>query len=177
MTKPLEKIRYAFIGGVAVSLLGKPRVTQDVDSLIWMKDDGELEKLLKSAAKHHLEPRMKGALAFARRHRVLLLTHVPSKIEVDVSLGTLPFEDALLKKTVKIKINDVLVPIPSPSNLIIMKAVAHRPKDMADIEGVLDACRNIDAAMIRSSLKEFSDLLEAPELFNDVDALLRRRGF
>lgn len=66
-----QKIPYVIIGGVAVSLLAKPRFTQDVAVAVSFDLD-RLEELLASAAACGIAPRRPDALAFARRNRVLL---------------------------------------------------------------------------------------------------------
>ena len=55
------------VGGIAVSLLGRPRFSRDIDALV-----------------------------FARRSRVLLLRHGPSQIDIDVILSGLPFDRAIV---------------------------------------------------------------------------------
>jgi hypothetical protein len=56
-----------------------------------------------------------------------------------------------------------------------MKAVAHRARDLADIESILSAHPRIDEAWIVSTVRAFAEVLEAPELVADLEALLRRR--
>ena len=79
-----QKIPYVLIGGVAVSLLAKPRFTQDVDVAVSFDLD-RLEELIASAAARGLVPRRQDALAFARRNRMLLLRHDATAISVDMS--------------------------------------------------------------------------------------------
>jgi hypothetical protein len=48
---------WMIIGGVAASLLGKPRLTADVDAVIWL-DLQDLPRIIKNASKVGLEPRL-----------------------------------------------------------------------------------------------------------------------
>lgn len=64
--------------------------------------------------------------------------------------------------------------LPSPEDLIVMKAIAHRPRDVADIEGILDAYPAVDVGYIRRWLEGFAEALDAPELLADANVLLRR---
>ena len=59
-------------------------------------------------------------------------------------------------------------------DLIIMKAVAHRPKDMADIAALVDANRDLDLAQIEIWVRQFAEVLELPEVWDDLAVLLRR---
>lgn len=45
-----------------------------------------------------------------------------------------------------------------------MKAVAHRPRDLSDIESLLDAHPKADTRRILRWLREFSVALEKPEI-------------
>ena len=86
------------IGGVAASLLGKPRLTADVDAVFLLSVKG-LSLLTKAAEQEGLVPRITDAQDFARRNRVLLLRHEESGINVDISLGALPIETEAVKRS------------------------------------------------------------------------------
>jgi hypothetical protein len=64
--------RGVIIGGVAVSLLGTPRYTVDLDAVFLLSLE-DIPRLLAEAAKQGIEPRVSDPIAFARRSRVLLL--------------------------------------------------------------------------------------------------------
>ena len=55
-----------------------------------------------------------------------------------------------------------------------MKAIAHRPQDIADIYAILNVVENLDLARVRYWVKEFADVLEMPELLEDLEKMLRR---
>ena len=163
------------IGGVAASLLGRPRLTQDIDAIVLL-DQGEWEEFLAAASEHGFRPRLQDPLVFARQSRVLLLRHEPSDIDADVSFGLLPFEEEAVSRAVWVAVTEsVRVPVPTPEDLIVMKAVAHRPRDMSDIESILDVHPELDLERVRRSVREFSTALEAPEILSDLQALLGRR--
>jgi hypothetical protein len=65
------------VGGVAVSLLSRPRFTQDIDALVILSD-GEWESAIRTAAVHGMVPRIEGALEFARRARSFMTSAVYS---------------------------------------------------------------------------------------------------
>ena len=56
-----------------------------------------------------------------------------------------------------------------------MKAVAHRPIDMADIQSLMDAQVDIDLRRVRQWVREFSSVLEMPEIYNDLEKILVQR--
>lgn len=159
------------IGGVAASLLGRPRVTRDVDAMVFVSE-AEWAGFLSLGAKFGFVPRRADAIEFAKMARVLLVQHSASGIDVDVVFGALPFEEETLARAVQVEISGIHVPLPSPEDLIIMKAVAHRPRDLADIESVMDAHPTLDIGRIRRWVREFANALEMPDIFDDTNKIL-----
>jgi hypothetical protein len=56
-----------------------------------------------------------------------------------------------------------------------MKAVAHRPRDLADIEGILARHADLDLERAQTWIREFSAALDRPEIFEDFQEIVRRR--
>ena len=123
------------IGGVAANLLGAPRFTTDVDAVV-LSSGEELDALLAIASAEGLTPRIADVTAFARRSRVLLLYHTVAEANVDISLGILPFEVEMVENSSLHQVGELMLRLPTPEDLVIMKAVAHRARDYADIEGI-----------------------------------------
>ncbi len=155
------------IGGVAASLLGKPRLTADVDAVVILPME-ELAQLIEIARQVGLLPRIPDAEEFARRHHVLLLRHQESGIDVDISIGMLPFEIEAVERGISYQAGQLAVRITTPEDLIIFKAVAHRPKDLIDIQAIIDSHPNLDKKRIQNWVKEFARVLEMPEIWNDI---------
>lgn len=164
---------YATIGGVGVSLIAGARATQDVDAVLWL-DTSELESFVQSGTLHGFIGRISDAAEFARRNRVLLLQHQPTGINVDLSCGELPFEEEMIARAKELVIGSVRIKVASPEDLIITKAVAHRPRDIADIEAILNIQTNLDFERIRFWVSQFAEALEMPELMEDLEKLLSR---
>ncbi|OHE58811.1 MAG: hypothetical protein A2Z47_10090 [Thermodesulfovibrio sp. RBG_19FT_COMBO_42_12] len=57
-----------------------------------------------------------------------------------------------------------------------MKAIARRPRDIADIESILDANPGMNLERVRMWVREFSSTLEMPEILNDLETILSRKG-
>jgi hypothetical protein len=54
-----------------------------------------------------------------------------------------------------------------------MKAIAHRPKDLIDIQTVIDAHPDLDVHRIRHWVISFADVLETPSLWTDIEELFK----
>jgi hypothetical protein len=85
------------IGGVAVSFLGRPRLTEDVDAMLLLSIE-DIPRFLEAASVEQINPRIHNAAEFAKRNRVLLLKHSPTETNLDVSLGVLPFEKETVER-------------------------------------------------------------------------------
>jgi hypothetical protein len=160
------------IGGIAVSLLSQPRLTADADAMLLLSLD-DLPKLLQNAQTVGLIPRIPDVIPFAQQNRVVLLTHEASGIHVDISLGLLPFEVEAVARSTEYQAGNVRLRLPTPEDLIILKAVAHRPKDMLDIAAVIAVHPHLDGNRIAFWVQQFAELLEMPELWQDVEKLLK----
>jgi len=55
-----------------------------------------------------------------------------------------------------------------------MKALARRPRDVADIEGLLDRHPDMNLEQVREMLGELAEILEDPTLLEDFDGLVQR---
>jgi predicted nucleotidyltransferase len=162
------------IGGVAASVLGRPRMTRDVDAVALLPESDWLAAL-KTAAQYGIVPRVEDPLQFARRTRMLLLTHSASQIDIDLSLGGLVFEHEALDRSQVHDVGGVALRLPSVEDLLIMKAFAHRPKDMEDVSGLLDAHPDADLSMVRQWLQEFATATSRPDLLEDFEKAVARR--
>jgi len=112
-------------------------------------DESEWEPFLTTGKRFGFVPRLSDVVTFARQARVLLVRHAASGIDIDIAFGALPFEEEAVRQTVWHDVGGVRLPLPLPEDLLIMKAVAHRPRDMSDIESILDAQTQLNETAAR----------------------------
>lgn len=155
-----QRVPYAVIGGVAASLLGQPRTTRDIDILA-DAPEGTWSGLVSKAGKHSITPRVEEVVDFAARSRVLLLSHEPTKTPLDVVCAQLPFELEVIKAAEVCQVGGTHVRLLRPEDLIIMKAVAQRPRDLADIEGIAAAQTGLDWDYVENMGGQFAAALDA----------------
>lgn len=169
-----ETVQGVIVGGVAASLLGRPRMTRDIDAVV-LADDVGWEQFVESGAQYGFSPRIDDPIEFAHRTRVLLLHHEETEIPVDISLGALTFEVEIIQRRQLMNVGSLRLPIITPEDLLIMKALARRPRDIADIESVLDANPQLDLSRVRLWLREFSSVLEMPEIQEEFERIVEKR--
>jgi hypothetical protein len=149
-------------------------VTRDIDLVVLVPDD-DWETFVLEGARHRIKPRTKDAIEFARTTRVLLMRHTPTRIDLDISFGALPFERQVVARSRKVRVGTAQFPLACAEDIVIMKALAMRPRDVADIEGILDAAPRLDLARIRKTVRQFSVALEVDDLESELERLLKRR--
>jgi Nucleotidyl transferase of unknown function (DUF2204) len=159
------------IGGIAASLLGTPRYTVDLDA-VFLLSIADIPQLLQAASTQGIEPRIPDAEAFARKNRVLLLWHVASGTYINLSLGILPFEIEMVERSTVVEFGPLKLRLPTPEDLIILKAFAHRPKDIADIQAIAANHSDLDKARIRFWVEQFGEAVDMPELWEMISHLL-----
>ena len=167
------KMPSMIIGGVAASVLGRPRLTQDVDVLAILPEE-DWANAVSSAARHGILPRVENALDFAHRSRVLLMRHAESGIDIDVTFGRLSFEQTAIDNSEIHDVGGLRVRLPRVEDLLIMKAVARRPKDLQDIEGLLAAHPDADIAAVRQWVREFATAMTMSDMLDDFDKVVAR---
>jgi hypothetical protein len=167
--------RGVVIGGIAASVLGEARYTEDLDAMFWLSIQ-DIPRFLEIANQEGIAPRIENAVDFAKKNRVLLLQHVITNTNIDISLGIMPFEQEVIERSSIHEFDDSLqVQLPTPEDLIIMKAIAHRPKDLEDIRTLAVKYTNLDLARVERWVKDFAKLLETPEIWGQIEKILKQQ--
>lgn len=166
--------RGVIIGGIASGLLGRPRLTVDLDAM-FLASAKDVPKILELAREVGIEPRIENVMEFAKKSHVLLLRHTKSGVNIDISLGILPFEEEVVERSVRHDAEVLAIQLPTPEDLIILKAVAHRPKDLEDIREIVANNPNLDQKRIERWVRDFAELMETPELWGQIEKILKEQ--
>lgn len=150
------RIPYVIIGGLAVQFWGEPRATGDVDMTVLVPGGGEEEFLQQCVQR--FSPRLSDAVAFALRHRVLLIM-ATNGCPVDIALGLPGYEAEVMKRARTTVLEGYPVRVIAPEDLIIHKCVAGRPRDIEDVRTILMRHDRLDLSYIRRWLNEFTRVL------------------
>ena len=167
--------RGVVIGGIAASVLGRARYTEDVDAMFLLSTQ-DIPRFLGEAEQEGIVPRIENAADFAKKRRVLLLQHIITGTNIDISLGIMPFEQEVVERSSIREFESALqVRLPTPEDLIIMKAIASRPKDLEDIRTLAAKYTNLDLARIKRWVKDYANLMETPELWGQIEKILKQQ--
>jgi predicted nucleotidyltransferase len=148
------------IGGIAVTLLGAPRFTRDIDATIAGASTASTA-LADTMRRHDIAPREGHSEEFARISQVHLYEHVPSAVPIDLSLAWLPFEEEALARARTLDVGTMAVRVADPSDLLVYKALAARARDLDDLDRLLTRLWDeIDFERVRRWLRRFDEVLE-----------------
>jgi hypothetical protein len=162
-------------GAQAVLLHGGARLTADVDVTVAL-GDRRIAQLVTALEEAGFSLRVTDVEGFAARTRVLPFLHEPSGLPLDVVLAGPGPEELFLARARPEIIEGVTVPVAAPEDLLVMKILAGRPKDLDDVAAIVAAHRDrLDLVGVRDTLRLFEEALDRRDLLPQLDQLLQRR--
>lgn len=145
-------LRWYLFGAQAAIVHGAARLTGDVDATV------DLAGLTTSALVVALQEagfalRAADVDGFVERTRVVPLVHVGSAMPVDIVLAGPGLEGLFLQRAQEHSIEGVAIPVACAEDIVAMKILAGRPKDLDDVVAILAARSDaIRIELIRETL-------------------------
>lgn len=129
-----HKVEFILIGGYAVILYGYERGTADMD--IWLKPSNEnKERFILALEEHGIGETSLTQLSKKDFGEVIVM-HIgekPNKIDFLTKVQGLTYDDADKEKKM-LTMKDQLIPVIQYDHLIVLKMIAGRPQDKADVD-------------------------------------------
>lgn len=169
-----QKIPYMIIGGQAVLVYGRPRLTRDIDITLGADTDkfGSIEAVCK---KLKLRILVENPEDFARDTKVLPAEEPDSKVRIDFIFSFTPYEAQAIKNAKKILIDHYPVNFASCEDIIIHKMVAGRAIDVEDVKSILAKNENaVNLEYVNKWLSEFGRIQEHEGILERFDSLLKK---
>ena len=132
---------YAVMGGISVRVYGIPRPTYDVDFTAAIPRErlaefyGEIRSLGYTLPQQYESGSVDEVAGMPLVKVRLYLEH--RGVDVDVFLAESEFQKQLLKRRRREELDGLSINFVSPEDLILLKLLASRPRDIADIGDVL----------------------------------------
>lgn len=167
-----HQIPYAVAGGMAVAVWGEPRATFDVDVAIAAEvaDEESLFAAIRSEGAFLMEPQtlpMPPEMKIVRAHLLDKTGVAPEIILVDFLLLPSDFATSLQKRRVQMTLSGRPRWVCSCEDLIVLKLLSGRPKDIEDVRGML---RIQQAAVDREYVRQWARRLDCEELWRGIAA-------
>jgi hypothetical protein len=131
-----HRIPFMLIGGQAVLLHGRARLTEDIDVTLGIDISG-LPSLLGVCNSLGLQVLPENVESFVRETFVLPVCHRESRIRIDFIFSTTAYERQAIARAETLVLGGVAVPFASAEDLLIHKLFAGRPRDLEDAAGVV----------------------------------------
>jgi hypothetical protein len=168
---------FALVGGLAVSIRGEVRTTQDVDIVVAVSDDADLEALVRDlagagySAVTTVEQEVVGRLATVRLES-------PAGVVVDLVAATCGIEAEIVAAASLVLFEAIgEVPVARAEDLLAMKVLSARdgrPHDSTDAKSLLTFNPALDLASVRDRLSLMTERGYArnQDLLAKLDSLL-----
>jgi len=167
-----ERIPYMIIGGQAVLIYGRPRLTRDIDITLGIDAD-DFALVEKTCKKLKLKMLPENPKNFAKETNVLPAEEPTSGIRIDFIFSFSPYETQAIKRAKEIIIDNYPVKFASCEDVIIHKMVAARAVDAEDVKSILIKNKDsIDLEYITGWLLEFSKISEHEGILEGFNRLL-----
>ena len=152
-------LRYAVVGGIALSHWNVSRFTHDIDIKLLVPNT------------EYASSRLLLRMAFpqkAREHvpeNTLIVAVSVNNVIVDFLLTLPGYEELIVDRAVQQDLGEFSIWVCTAEDLIIQKVVAGREKDWPDVEALLlEQWEKLDQTYIEDWLSQFAAALESPEL-------------
>lgn len=173
------QVRWFLFGAQAAAVYGSARLSADVDVTIRMPPTISGTDLVAVLRSHGFESRFTDA-TFVATTRVLPVVHPRTGMPIDLVMAGPGLEEQFLERARLIDIDGMAVPVASPEDLIVMKLLAGRAKDEADVRAVLaHEGSALDVGYVRTTLRQLQEALAQDDLLPAFESLLvggRRPG-
>ena len=167
------QIPYALIGGLAVSVHGIPRPTHDLDFTIALARDrtsllfDAVVELGYSVSDEFINGWVDqvGGLPLIRVRKWVR----GGSIDVDIFLAESRFQASLLARSARVEVDGVPSQVASPEDLILLKLIASRPRDIGDVMDIFLAQGQLDETYLRHWATELGVLDQLNHVMSDIE--------
>jgi hypothetical protein len=167
-------VPWYLFGAQAAIVYGVARLTADVDVTVRAPAGLSLPRLADAIEARGFRRRF-DAPGFIEASRVLPFVHEATELPVDVVLAGPGIEDEFLARATVQAIDGVPVPVADATDLVVMKALAGRAKDVDDLVALLRLQgRRIDLARARQLLQAFEEALGQSDLLPILEQAVRK---
>jgi hypothetical protein len=153
-----QRAKFLVIGGVAVTVVGEPRFTGDLDIIAFV-DVARIDHLLRAAVARGFDVDIPAEVRAARATGTVRLGR--GAYHLDIILNSLFIEDLAYKRSRSRRVFARTARFPTPEDLLVLKLVAGRDKDLLDAEGIVQRHGpKLDRNYIERVLTKVCDLAE-----------------
>jgi hypothetical protein len=148
------KIRWALVGGLAVSVRAVPRFTKDLDFAVAVAGDPEAEDVVHRLGGRGYRPVGLLEQEYVERMSGVRLERGGSDVVMDLLFASSGIESEVVAAATRLKVLPQLTaPVATTGHLIALKVLAGRNQDLTDLEALLPAASPADLDVARSAVR------------------------
>lgn len=148
------KVRWALIGGLAISVRSVPRFTKDLDFAVAVADDPEAEDVVHRLRGRGYQPAEILEQEYVERLSGVRLEHTGSDVVVDLLFASSGIEGEVVAGATRLEVLPGLsVAVASAGHLIALKVLAGRNQDLTDLEALIPSASAADLDAARTGAK------------------------
>jgi hypothetical protein len=150
-----QSIRYAIVGGIATIQYGRTRATDDVDALVTVPQI-TMPRLFERLSERGFEIDLRRIIKELRDEGMTSFRY--HGVQIDLMKPLIPAYQHVLDRAVDLPVLTVTARISKAEGLIVMKLIAMRPQDEADVHELLRANEELDLEFVRKELDGVMDV-------------------
>ncbi len=167
-----QKIPYFVLGGLAVGVMGEPRFTRDIDLDIFLNTD-ETGLLLKRLKQAGFTFKAKEAMVTATQFGTFRIFY--KTVQIDMIMASTDLEKEALKRKKRVSFFNQKTSFPSAEDLILLKLIPGRPKDLLDAESIIIRQKDkLDLSYLEKWSRQICELSEDFRVINQLKKMLEK---
>lgn len=154
-------VKIVLIEGIAFNVWGNPRTTYDIDGILSLQEDEtEIFFSLLKAEGFEYEKEIKNIAGFP----FITIIYPDFKIPIDLIIAKHDYQKQILNRSIAIKFDKIELSVVSCEDLILLKLISGRSKDIDDVRKMLE--ENLDKIDFKY-LNEWAAKLHVDVFLND----------
>jgi hypothetical protein len=168
-------VRWFLFGAQAAILHGAARLSADVDVTVELGARSSRE-LVDALSREGFALRVADAHGFVEATPVIPMVHLASRMPLDLVLAGPGLEEQFFTRVTERLVGRVRVPVVSVEDLVAMKILAGRPRDIEDVASIARAHRDLDVEAVRGTLRLLERALDRGDLVVELERVLAGLG-
>jgi hypothetical protein len=148
------RVRWALVGGLAISVRSVPRFTKDLDFAVAVVNDSEAEDVVLRLRGRGYQPVEVLEQDYVERLSGVRLGRAGSDVIVDLLFASSGIEDEVVANATRLQVLPRLsAPVATTGHLIALKILAGRNQDLTDLGSLIPAASPEDLDMARQAVR------------------------
>jgi len=164
------KYEYIIIGGIAAGTIGEARITGDIDVDIIISEEN-ISSFLDKAAKAGFKISKKRCLESVKQRGVFQINC--EHFHIDFIIASTDVEISAFKRAEARKLYGIKAFFPTPEDMILLKIIPGRDKDMVDVKNIILRHRDkLDTRYLKSWARKLCNEAENMRILYTLNDLL-----